>query len=226
MAKSRYHHGDLRNGLLEAAARLAEQGPEAVTVRACAKLVGVTPTAAYRHFAGHDELLLAVKDRAMEALGEAMSALVEKLRPQEDPLRAGLARLAALGRGYVDFAVAQPGLFRTAFACAGELPDAEWPDDPGGPCGMLAAAIDDLVTVGYIAPASRPMAEFAMWAAVHGLGTLFTEGPLAGLPAAQREPIVDRTLAAAGLGLGDGPRADEVRDAGLIGSSCLGRPEG
>jgi len=61
-AKRGYHHGDLRNALGEAAAQLAKEGgPESVTVRAAARLVGVTPTAAYRHCTGHSELVAQAK---------------------------------------------------------------------------------------------------------------------------------------------------------------------
>jgi AcrR family transcriptional regulator len=63
--KRGYHHGDLRNALVAAAAELAAKGgPQSVTIRAAAREVGVTPTAAYRHFAGHEDLLNAAKECA------------------------------------------------------------------------------------------------------------------------------------------------------------------
>src|SRR5918998_81977 len=74
-SKRAYHHGDLRNALIAAAAELAAQGgPGSVTIRAAARLVGVTPTAAYRHFDGHDELL----DAASECARDELSAATRK----------------------------------------------------------------------------------------------------------------------------------------------------
>ena len=65
----RYHHGDLANALTAAATELARDGgPEAVVLREAARKVGVSATAAYRHFAGHGDLIHAVKELAQERL--------------------------------------------------------------------------------------------------------------------------------------------------------------
>ncbi|HEV7626499.1 MAG TPA: helix-turn-helix domain-containing protein, partial [Streptomyces sp.] len=78
--KSAYHHGDLRNALIEAATDLARDGgPEAIVLRAVARRVGVSPTAAYRHFAGQAELLHAVKELGQQRLTESMEAAGESL---------------------------------------------------------------------------------------------------------------------------------------------------
>lgn len=224
MSKARYHHGDLRNALLGAAATLAEQGPEAITIRGAAKLVGVTPTAAYRHFANHEELLKAVKEHAFHTLGQAMTARLEQVPPGGDPVLGALARLDALGRGYVGFARTEPGLFRTAFFRGGTgppLPDVL--EHLDSPFTMLAIALDDLVAVGYLAEESRPMAELAAWAAVHGVATLMTEGPMAEMPDEEREQFVDRTLAAVGVGFSDGPAADAARANDAVRTGRVGR---
>src|SRR5262245_24040466 len=115
-AKRAYHHGDLRNALVTAAADLAAQGgPDSVTIRATAREVGVTPTAAYRHFAGHGELLDAAKDCALNDLSAAMRAELAARPESDDPVLYALGSLVAIGRGYLAFARAQPGLFRTVF---------------------------------------------------------------------------------------------------------------
>ena len=95
--KRGYHHGDLRNALIEAAATLAEKnGPHAVTVRAAARAAGVTPTAAYRHFENHDQLLRAVTVQSRERMADSMLAQVNALPEVDDPVRAtGLKRLHA-----------------------------------------------------------------------------------------------------------------------------------
>src|SRR5262245_47526362 len=100
--RSAYHHGDLRNALIRAAAELArEGGPRSVTIRAAARAVNVTPTAAYRHFAGHEELLEATKERAMEQMAATMNAELARLPDEPDPVRRGLRNLSAVGLGYL-----------------------------------------------------------------------------------------------------------------------------
>ncbi|HEY9374458.1 helix-turn-helix domain-containing protein, partial [Streptomyces sp.] len=120
-----YHHGDLRNALVDAAVDLAaDGGPERVVLREAARRVGVSPTAAYRHFDGQGELLGAVKSHAQSALAEAMEHAVGRAPGSDDPVLAAERRLAALVRGYVSFALAEPGLYRAAFCT------------PRPPCGM------------------------------------------------------------------------------------------
>lgn len=203
-----YHHGDLRNALVRSAAVLAEQGgPESVTVRATARDVGVSPTAAYRHFAGHEGLLAAIKDLASEQLAAAMSRSLAEVPPAPaDPVRGAVHHLEALGRGYLAFALAEPGLFRTAF-CR----DAATPPDPipgeltQDPYGLLSAAIDALVEVGYLAATDRPHAEVAAWSTVHGLALLMLDGPLRDLPPEVRHDVQERVLRVVVRGLGTAP---------------------
>src|SRR5215468_7175665 len=111
-----YHHGDLANALTVAATQLArEGGPEAVVLREAARSVGVSATAAYRHFAGHGDLIHAVKERAQAALADRMRAELAAGEPLDDPGLDALRRLGAIGLGYLSFALTEPGLFRTAF---------------------------------------------------------------------------------------------------------------
>jgi len=210
--RATYHHGDLRNALLRAGAELAERrGPESVTIRAVAKRVGVTPTAAYRHFAGHEELLCAVKEQAFATLAQAMSHYLDLLPPVDDPVLDAVQRLHASGRGYVRFAVTEPGLFRTAFFPATKLAGSKEFERPDNPFAILGAILDRLVEVGYLSPESRPMAELVAWSAAHGVAMLTIEGPLGSLPEAERDQVVDRALAALANGLGDGPAAPQMR---------------
>lgn len=213
--RSTYHHGDLRNALLRAAAELAESdGPQAVTIRAAARTVGVTPTAAYRHFSGQDELLAAVKDEAFIRLGKAMLFYLDELPDSGHEVLDAVRRSIAMARGYVRFAVTEPGLFRTAFVRPAAPPPekAERPEDP---FGLLARGLDDLVKVGYMAPESRPLAEFAAWSAVHGLAVMLIDGGLADAPEQERRLAVNRTLQLLAYGLADGEQAEPSRSAVL-----------
>jgi AcrR family transcriptional regulator len=212
--RSTYHHGDLRNALLRAAAELAERdGPEGVTIRSAARMVGVTPTAAYRHFAGHDELLTAVKHEAVTRLGRAMRRYLDRVPRDGDAALAAVRHGMATGRGYVGFAVAEPGLFRTAFfrpKTPTEEAMAERKDDP---FQLLSEGLDELVRVGYLAPESRPMAEFAAWSSVHGLAVMLIDGPLLDAPREAREQAITRTLQTLIRGLGDGEHGERIWSA-------------
>jgi AcrR family transcriptional regulator len=193
ISQAPYHHGDLRNALIGAAVELAGRGgPDAVTIRAAARKVGVTPTAAYRHFAGHEDLLTAAKDLSMDRMAVAMRNRLAALAPDPDPARAAMARLEAIGRGYVDFALSEPGLFRTAFCRnPNKTLDLKAPD---GPHVMLTKSVDDLITVGFFREEARLGVEISAWSLVHGLSMLLLDGPLANLPAVEQQAVLDQTF--------------------------------
>ncbi|GAB3574435.1 TetR/AcrR family transcriptional regulator [Amycolatopsis endophytica] len=201
--RTTYHHGDLRNALIRAAAELAQAGgPSSVTIRAAARAAGVTPTAAYRHFAGHEELLEAARQHAVDLLSASMKAALDRLEPAEDPVERALCRLAAIGRGYFTFALAEPGLFRTAFTGrTGPLPPMADIEESSA-FRTLIGAVDDLVDAGYLSEGRRPMAEFTAWAAVHGLAMLHLDGPLSTLPDEARDLALERTVEILSEGMG------------------------
>lgn len=191
-----YRHGDLRRTLLEVGIALARAGgPEAVVLREATRQAGVVPNAAYRHFADRQALLDAVCSAALAALAVAMEAEIAGLPHDDTPRDAARARLRAVGTGYLRFAQAEPGLFRTAFSVPDNLAG------PGGtgasgltPFGLLSAALDALVAAGALLPARRPGAEFLAWSAVHGLAMLVIDGPLRSLDRTQTHDIGQRLL--------------------------------
>jgi AcrR family transcriptional regulator len=199
-----YHHGDLRNALICAAVDLAtEGGPDRVVLREAARRVGVSPTAAYRHFEGRGELLRAVKIHAQRALAESMERAADRAPGADDAIVAAELRLAALGRGYVEFALDQPGLYRAAFCTPRPLCGEEWlpagrapePEPEIRAFTLLTDALRALAGVGRIPRQARPAAEAAAWSAVHGLSLLLLDGPLRRLPARRRADVVESTLA-------------------------------
>ncbi|MDI2132630.1 TetR/AcrR family transcriptional regulator [Yinghuangia seranimata] len=204
-----YHHGDLRNALLEAAVRqVRENGPDAVVLREVARATGVSSTAAYRHFANHQDLIEAVKQTASDLMAASVRAELAAAPPSADPAEEALRRVRAAGSGYVSFARAEPGLFRIMFR-GGEKP-CEDPvikhlrgvSDEGIDGGVkkdasytiLAEALDDLVVHGVLSPARRPFADVALWSAVHGICTLLLESDLAALPEEAKQAAVERTF--------------------------------
>jgi AcrR family transcriptional regulator len=200
--KRGYHHGDLRNALVAAAADLAARGgPASVTIRAAAREVGVTPTAAYRHFANHEELLTAAKERALEELTTAMTkAVADRPKTGGDAVRHALARFGAFGRGYLTFARQEPGLFHTVFAPGASQSPPPFERTETSPYQLLVSALDDLVAVGYLSPDRRPITEITAWAMVHGLATLL-DGPLADLSENLRDEVIVRSMLVLGHGL-------------------------
>jgi AcrR family transcriptional regulator len=210
--RSSYHHGNLREALAGAAAELAATGgPDAVTIRGAAREVGVTPTAAYRHFANQADLFHAAKAQAMAGMTEAMAGFLAEVPTEGDEVELALARLTSTGRGYIRFALDQPGVFRTCFTGGLVAPDDDEPEPlqlaEKAPYALLGEMLDRLVEVGYLDPADRPGAEAGPWAGVHGLALLLIDGPLRRLGEAEREVAIDRTLALIAQGLATGPRA-------------------
>jgi AcrR family transcriptional regulator len=202
-AKRGYHHGDLRNALAEAAAKLAQTGgPEKVTVRAAARSVGVTPTAAYRHFAGHEELLAAAKEQCLTRLGATMQRELTSLPASGDRVRLALRNLVAAGRAYIRFAMEEPGLFRTAFSQGGAILDRESVEEETS-FGILVGLLDELVATGFLAQEHRPMAEVAAWSTVHGLALLMLDGPLRDVSEEAKAEAIKRTVLLMLRGLGD-----------------------
>jgi AcrR family transcriptional regulator len=110
-AKEKYHHGDLRAALLEAAlAVISEIGPQGLSIREVARRAGVSHAAPYRHFADRDELILAVVEQGFELMQQTM--LAEKAAAPDDPLN----QFAASGLAYVNFALAHPAYYRVMFS--------------------------------------------------------------------------------------------------------------
>ena len=193
-----YHHGDLRQALLTAGIELASQGgPDAVVLREATRQVGVSPNAAYRHFADRDALLAAVSDAALAMLATRIDEIFEQI-PHGDADTVGRAQLRAVGTGYVAFACDNPGLFHTAFFVPPDLESSSAPPRVGAsgrsPLDLLTAALDQLVVSGAMPPERRPQAEFLAWSAMHGFALLLIDGPLRALPRVQADAVTQRLI--------------------------------
>ncbi|MEO5852101.1 MAG: TetR/AcrR family transcriptional regulator [Nocardioides sp.] len=194
-----YHHGNLRSALIEAGVSLARtQGTEGVVLRQVARETGVSHNAAYRHFADRDELLSEIGSVAAARLAEAMRRRMD-LVDEQDPMDAARRRLREVGRAYVEFALAEPGLFEVAFG--GDHPPDEAGPEQAGPYHLLGRALDGLVEVGAITPGRRAGADVACWAAVHGFAVLHLTGPLRDLSEEVREATLEVLLTTIERGL-------------------------
>lgn len=201
MATASYHHGNLRQALLEHGVELARAGgPDAVVLRDVQRMAGVSNSAAYRHYADRQALLAAVKADVMSRLGAAMVDALERVPADGTRPERALARFRATGQAYIDFAVAEPGLFRTAFAPNGQ-PDEDAVPANRHPFGILRGCVDELVAAGLLAAGRRDGFDEAAWAAVHGAATLFLDGPLGMAGTDRQHLITERLLDTIGEGL-------------------------
>ena len=176
-----YHHGDLRNSLIEAGfLLLREGGVAALTLRAAARAAGVSATATYRHFIDKEALLAAIAAEGFTRFAVALAAA--------DHTGEGVAALRAQGVAYVEFAVAEPALFRLMFGAARPLCDDALAAASQAAFGVLASRVASLVGA-----ARAEVTTLAAWSLVHGLACLIVDGQIAAAdPAALAARIVER----------------------------------
>ncbi|MDQ1526239.1 MAG: hypothetical protein QOG18_852 [Microbacteriaceae bacterium] len=185
-ARASYRHGDLRDALVQVGLELARVGgPDAVVLRQATREAGVSPNAAYRHFADRNALLQAVSDAALGLAADRIEAELAAAPVAGDPATRAREMLRAVGAGYIHFAREEPGLFRTAFSVPDNLQNAASATKAGRggqtPFELVGAALDALVAADVLPRSRRQNAEFLAWSAVHGLGMLVIDGPLRGL---------------------------------------------
>lgn len=110
MPKRGYHHGNLREALIEAALVLIEEkGPTGFTLSEAAKQAGVTPAAVYRHFAGREDLIAEIAHRGYLIFGDVMEYALSSTKTSD------LAAFEATGRAYLAFARKYPGHYVAMF---------------------------------------------------------------------------------------------------------------
>lgn len=174
----RYHHGDLRHALVEAALDLlAEGGTEALGLRELARRVGVSAAAPYRHFKDRQALIQAVAAAGFEKFDIAISGAKDGVAPE--------AQFAAMAEAYVRFALDHPRLYRLMFSS--ELGKFEDPElrraaDAAYAGLAVAAAKED--------PGSPGEAAISAWAFVHGLSMLLLDGQLLGVTPQTADPLI------------------------------------
>ena len=153
-----YHHGNLREALVEAARRLtAERGPHGFTLLEVAKAAGVSASAPYRHFRDRDAVLAELCKRGFALFGEKLSA------------SGGMDRM---GAAYLAFAREEPGYYGAMFEW--RAPKAEHEPD-GDAFGTLVGAIAARMPPGADQDAARLRA-LQVWAISHGVASLERAG--------------------------------------------------
>ena len=155
----RYHHGDLRNALLEAARALLEEGPLAdLSLRAVARRAGVSHAAPYRHFPNHESLLVELALEGFAELRGDVAAAAVQTGAESD-------RIARIGATYMRFVARRPALARLMFG----------PQLPNRPRFAELGTAADSIGAEIGAALHDPALGLAVWAAVHGLAMLILE---------------------------------------------------
>jgi len=171
--RGRYHHGDLRRALLDAALDvLAREGATALTLREVARRAGVTHAAPYRHFTDKQQLLATVAEEGFRMLASHMREAW--MKHEGDPVHG----LEAIGVAYVRFATGQRAHFQVMFG-----KDIDWGREHAGleetsDCcfEVLISAVQACQGVGAIRPGDPLIPSICAWSMVHGLSELIANG--------------------------------------------------
>lgn len=190
MNEKQYHHGDLKASLIEAAHNvLVRDGAIGLSLRGLAAEVGVSHMAPYAHFKNKHELIKSIIESGFEQMAEAMLDCQKKLAPSNPNLAGEL--ILAYGVSYIEFALANPQLYRLMIGEANQSrsknknegdigalkmshinSDKEYSKRINRPFDLLLDAFATKVDDPLIAKAQA----LGAWSMVHGLSALLTEG--------------------------------------------------
>lgn len=170
MPKRGYHHGNLRQALIESALVLIEQkGPTGFTLSEAAKAAGVTPAAVYRHFKGREDLIAEAARQGFDIFADLMQYAYDKGQPSS------LAAFEATGRAYLAFARRYPGHYISMFESGisvNRTPElASAAQRAKGVLEKAAAELSERIPVEKRPPASMFSAH--IWAMSHGVVELY-----------------------------------------------------
>lgn len=199
----RYHHGDLRRALVEAALELVkEKGPAGVTLREAARRAGVTHAAPYRHFADKEALLAEVAEEGFLRLrAETEQAMASA--PTE-------ALLEVLGVVYVRFARKNPSQFRVMFGS--EIGDKRRYDSlvraDQAVFDLCTGAIAKMQEEGLMAAGNPARLGLVQWSMLHGVAALVVDGQMerAGVRDEQIDEFARRVARTGAAGLKQWPQ--------------------
>jgi len=168
-----YHHGNLKEALIEAALDLiARKGPAGFTFAEAARWAGVSPAAPYRHFRDRDDLLIDIARRGFDQFAQALARAWDDGRPEP------FAAFERMGRAYLDFARNEPAYYSAMFEAGIPLDaNAELRDAGESAFAVLRSAAEALSA--RLPAERRPpamMMALHIWSLAHGIASLFGRG--------------------------------------------------
>jgi AcrR family transcriptional regulator len=176
-AERGYHHGNLKEALLQAALGLiAEKGPGGFTFADAARMAGVSPAAPYRHFRDRDELLSSIAQRGFEQFEAVLTQAWDDGRPET------VTAFERVGRAYLGFARREPAYYSAMFESG--LPVDLNPTLMAASeraFAVIRAAAERLAALtppGVARPPAMMMA-LHIWSLAHGIASLFGRGDAA-----------------------------------------------
>jgi AcrR family transcriptional regulator len=182
-SKNSYHHGNLRQALMDAAlVCIREKGADKLSLRALAREVGVSQAAPYRHFEDKVALLSALASDGFERLAGSMEVLMGDIKL--DPL----AAFQRAGQAYVEFAQQNPETYRLMYIMkAADFDDNEMAACHTSAFHLLEQTVDAGLASGAFKAASKDAIVLAAWSMAHGYAQLVIDGiiELADVPPAQ-----------------------------------------
>jgi AcrR family transcriptional regulator len=175
MAKKKYHHGDLKNALIQAGMEiLSEEGIAGLSLRKVALRAGVSHNAPYAHFSDKQALIAAISTEGYRILFEQLSSIREKY--QADPCQ----QLIEAALTYVRFAQNRPAQFRVTFSSA-----VEREEDYPALVEITGKCLEQLIFImgacqgaGILRPGPAEAMAISVWSAVHGFTCLLIEGQI------------------------------------------------
>ncbi|MEL6205979.1 MAG: TetR/AcrR family transcriptional regulator, partial [Pseudomonadota bacterium] len=193
MPKRGYHHGNLRQALVDAALRLIEEkGPQGFTLSEAAKVAGVTPAAVYRHFEGREDLIAEAARQGYEIFADVMEHAFNGGEPS------ALAAFEATGRAYLAFAAKYPGHYQAMFESGLSVQRTPQLAAVAERARSILERAAEALSVHIPEDKRPPAAMFSahIWAMSHGVVELFARGS----PGA-KSPFPPEELLEAGIGI-------------------------
>ncbi len=188
-----YHHGNLKQALVEATlALITDKGPQGFTLAEAARQAGVSAAAPYRHFKGREDLIAEVARQGYILFGDLMEHAYDNGQPT------ALSAFSKVGRAYLAFAKRHPGHYIAMFESGLSLTgNSDLTTVSTRAMSVLTLAAEKLIA--HLPPAQRPpaiMVSHHIWAMSHGVVELFARGSPGG-----RAPFSAEDLLESGTGI-------------------------
>jgi AcrR family transcriptional regulator len=175
MPEKKYHHGDLKNALIEAGAEiLSKEGVSGLSLRKVASRAGVSHAAPYAHFTDKQALIAAISTEGYRRLYEKLTVVIQKY--QDDQLH----QFVEVAWAFVEFARNDPDLFKVIFSSVVEK-EKDFPafvEMTRKNFRLLVELVEACQAAGVLKPGAADEMAVSIWSLVHGLASLLIEGQI------------------------------------------------